>query len=231
MTMFCYKKISSPTLLGQKFAQAREELKFDLKKVSELSQISTKYLIALENNNFKILPTAKAHRLAYVREYARIVNLSPESCWEQFIAEGGMKNSDNEHPRTTIKRMPFTSISIFLRNSVLVGGVLVFVIYMVTQIAGIMRPPDLSIFAPAEGFVLNLPSTTLQGQTEKETKLTVNGQDVMVDEEGKFQLKMDLSEGVNTITVEAIKKHGKSSLITRHVVVKKAFKAEQVSLK
>jgi hypothetical protein len=42
----------------------------------------------------------------------------------------------------------------------------------------------------------------------------------MVNEQGHFETKVDLTTGLNTITILATKKHGKTTAITRHIVVK-----------
>ena len=67
---------------------------------------------------------------------------------------------------------------------------------------------------------MSKPQTLIEGETEKETKLTVNGKDVMVNEAGRFSTEIDLNDGVNTIAVSVTKKHGKTTTITRHVVVR-----------
>jgi len=50
--------------------------------------------------------------------------------------------------------------------------------------------------------------------------VSVNGKDVGTNEKGVFEAQIDLSVGVNTLTIEAKKKHGKTTQEVRHVVLK-----------
>lgn len=220
MTIFCYQKVSPPMRLGEKFQKAREEKNLDKKAFTHLTQIPEKYLSAIEEGAFDTLPKAKAHRLAYIRSIARVLEIPSDECVVQFEKEAGLDNADLAHPLRNQKLFPLTTISIFLRNLTLSGLVVFFIGYLVWQVQGVLQPPYLTVFTPTEGNVVAIPKTTIQGETEKETHLTVNGQDIMVNEQGKFSTDIDLSSGVNTIQISATKKHGKTTTIVRHVVVK-----------
>lgn len=223
MTIFCYKKVSPTMRLGEKFQKARESRSLSLDSLSQSTRIPLKYLYAIESSRFNELPKAKAHRTAYIKEFAVELGLSPAESLEQFEQEAGFENVSQIHPHKSIKLFPFASISIFLRNATVFAMVLFFAGYLVWQVKGILEPPHLAIFSPSEGFVVSSPRTVIEGETEKETKLTVNGQEVMVSEEGKFATEIDLKNGVNTIMISATKKHGKTTTITRHIVVKLPF--------
>ena len=169
--------------------------------------------------------------MAYVREYAAQLGLDAKECVRQFTAEEGLKDTAAIHPKRMLRQFPFAAISILVRNTVLASIVLVFAGYLVWQIRAIVEPPRLLVHAPVEGVIIREAHTIIQGETEKESTLTVNGQEIMVNEAGKFETKIDLSPGVNTITISASKKHGKTTVVTRHLVVKPSPKIEPLSLK
>lgn len=206
--------------LGERFQKAREEKNLDRKGLIRLTQIPEKYLSAIEEGAFNTLPKAKAHRLAYIRSIAKALEIPIDECVVQFEKEAGLDNADLAHPLRSIKLFPFSTISIFIRNLTVTALVFMFAGYLVWQVRGVLQPPRLVIYAPTEGNVVTIPRTTILGETEKETHLTVNGQDIMVSEQGKFSADIDLSGGVNTIQISATKKHGKTTTIVRHVVVK-----------
>lgn len=220
MTVFCYKKLDATVRLGDRFRLQREALGLDIITASNRTHLATKYITAIEAGNFLQLPKARGYRLAYIREYATELGLPANDCLDQFSREDGLEDAQQIHPKRDIRWLPFSSISIFVRNIVFVGGALLFLGYLAWQIHGILQPPKLLVYSPLEGFVLGQPTTIVQGEAEKESRLTVNGQDVMVDEAGRFEAKIDLSTGVNTITIQATKKHGKTSTVVRHLVVK-----------
>jgi cytoskeletal protein RodZ len=231
MTMFCFKKVNPCLRLGDKIKKTREDRGLDLISVSKLTRIPQKYLTAIETGNYSLLPMAKAHRIAYIREIAKIFQLPAEECLEQFENEFGLAGADLEHPRRGIKLFPFSSISIFIRNFAAFAMVFVFAGYLMWQVRGILQPPHLAVFSPDEGFIVATAHTTIEGETEKESRLTVNGADVMVNEQGKFSAQIDLGPGVNTIQISATKKHGKTTTITRHIVVKLPAGRDPLTLK
>jgi len=206
--------------LGEKFKKASEEKNLDKKTLLQLTHIPEKYLTAIEEGTYDILPKAKSHRLAYIRSLAKALEIPSDECIVQFEKEAGLDNADLAHPLRSIKLFPFASISIFFRNLLVIALVILFSGYLVWQVRGILQPPYLAVFTPAEGNLVFSPRTTIQGETEKESRLTVNGQEIMVNEQGKFSTDIDLSGGVNTIQISATKKHGKTTTIVRHVVVR-----------
>jgi cytoskeletal protein RodZ len=206
--------------LGEKFHKIRTERHLEVDTVSRMTRIPPKYLEAIESGSFCSLPKARSHRTAYIRELARILEISPEECLEQFDKEAGFKDAPITHPHQGIRMFPFASISIFVRNIAIGALVVSFAGYLIWQVKGILEPPYLTIFSPSEGYIVSTPKATVEGETEKESRLTVNGQEVMVSEQGKFSTQIDLGAGVNTIDISATKKHGKTTTITRHIVVK-----------
>lgn len=234
MTILCYKKVIPPMRFGEKIKKTREEKQIEIKTLAKLTRIPEKYLIAIEESTFNILPKAKAHRIAYVRSIAKALLLPADECLTQFEKELGLEDTHLPHPLSGIRMFPFSSISIFLRNLTAGALVIVFAGYLVWQVKGVLQPPKLSVFSPTEGHIVSSPRITIQGETEKESRLTVNGMEIMISEQGKFAADIDLSHGVNTIEISATKKHGKTTTIIRHVVVKStptAGSSQTVSLK
>lgn len=231
MSIFCLKKLDPSQRLGNKLREKREAAGLTVEDIAAQRRIQKKYLEALESNNFRLLPNARAYRLAYVREYAEALGLEPKACVAQFVREEGLGDTAPVHPHRTIKLFPFASISMFARNALLICVVLLFGGYLATQIRGILRPPKLAVFTPQDGYVVTDLATVVQGETEPEARLTINGQNVVVDEAGRFETKVDLTAGVNTITVLAAKKHGKTTTVVRNLVVKARSQTEPISLK
>lgn len=84
-------------------------------------------------------------------------------------------------------------------------------------------PPTLSVSAPAEGLVTNAQELTVTGTTNDATSkpvtVTVNGEAVAVNGDGTFSKAITLASGTNTVTVIATDKAGKTTTVTRTVVL------------
>ena len=220
MPVFCLKNLEPARRVGERLKKAREEQQLSLDDLSKKTRIPLKYLEAIELGRFKELPQAKAHRLAYIREYAGALDLNPASFLYQFSQEADLTNDLPTDPSRTIKLWLRRSLSNIFRNVAIAILLLGFLGYLTWQVNGILQPPKLSVFTPADGYISSKLVALVQGETEKEVRLTVNGKDIMPNDKGRFEIPVDLSNGVNTITISAIKKHGKITTITRHVIVK-----------
>lgn len=220
VSAFFSKKLNGRTTLGERFQKARRDFGIDLKTAATAVRIPEKYLSALEKNRFQDLPGAKVYRQNYVRQYAKFLHLDENETSKQFAQEKGFKNLETIHPKKPKRNAPLFSFSIFARNLLVVGLILLFTGYLGWQVKRVIEPPDLVIYNPAEGITVENHDIVIQGETEKECHVAINGQEITPDEKGRFNLSMNLSEGLNTIVVTATKKHGKTSSVTRHIVVK-----------
>ncbi len=218
MSIFCYKKIDASKNLGWELKTIRENIHLTLDEVVKKTNVPLKYLEALENNRFFELPKAKSHRQAYVRELCILYDLNFETIAYKFNCEGGLKFL-SKHYLPKIDPNNLQPFSLFIRNFALISFVFLFIVYIGWQIHGIITPPKLIVYSPIEGQVSNRAETTVQGETDRESQLEVNGKEIKVNEQGKFNDVILLSNGVNTITLSTTKKHGKTTIVTRHVVV------------
>ncbi len=218
MSIFCYKKIDASKNLGWELKTIRENIHLTLDEVVKKTNVPLKYLEALENNRFFELPKAKSHRQAYVRELCKLYDLNFETIAYKFNCEGGLKFL-SKHYLPKIDPNNLQPFSLFIRNFALISFVFLFIVYIGWQIHGIITPPKLIVYSPIEGQVSNRAETTVQGETDRESQLEVNGKEIKVNEQGKFNDVILLSNGVNTITLSTTKKHGKTTIVTRHVVV------------
>ena len=96
-------------------------------------------------------------------------------------------------------------------------------------------PPTLTVLAPVDGLVTNNKSLTVSGTTNDATSspvsVKVNGTAVSVASNGAFTTSVTLNEGTNTITIIATDSAGKSSTVTRSVILDtKAPKITSVTL-
>ena len=228
MSIFCYKNLETATHLGVELMTARENKKMSLADVERLSHIPLKYLQALESGEFCQLPNGHAHLKAYLRKLCDLYEIDSENIVYKFRCEDGFKNSVhyNLNKKNKILNLNFLAV----RYLAVATFVLFVVGYLIFQIYGITTPPKLVIYSPIEGQLTNHTEISVQGNTDKECHLLANGQEIKVDENGGFNTTILLSDGVNTLTLSTTKKHGKTTTLTRHVVVNDKA-AQKVTIK
>ena len=220
MGIFCFKNIKTSERLGEELKNTREKKGIDLTTAASETHISQKYLEAIEQSNFSILPPTYAHRLAYIKKYAKFLELDEKKIADRFSKDEGMENINSNLMVPQQQKLKVPSLFVLVRNLVISIFLILFVFYAFWQIQGVLRPPTLVVYSPSEGFVANTLNILVEGYTDKETHVTVNGQEIMVDEDGRFSSNIDLSKGINTINIVANKKHGKTTSITRNIIVK-----------
>jgi transcriptional regulator with XRE-family HTH domain len=220
MSIFCPKKILPPVRVCLRLKNTREQQGKNLDDLARQLRLSKKYLLAIEECNFAELPQARAYRLAYLRQYALALDLNPDAIVDQFIRDGGLADIETAGFKQRSQLSWFLSLPHLTRTVTMIFIIVLFVGYLLWQLQGIIQPPRLVIYSPVEGYLTNEKTVLVQGETEPENKLTLNGQTIQANERGRFESKLDLTIGVNTISVSAIKKHGKITTVIRHVVAK-----------
>jgi cytoskeletal protein RodZ len=81
--------------LGNILREAREAKGLTLSEVQDQIRISTKFLAAMENGQYNLLPTP-VHVKGYLRNYARFLNLDPVPMLERY--EFGAKSKTKKKP-------------------------------------------------------------------------------------------------------------------------------------
>lgn len=218
MVGFQIKKIKKAERLGDVLHQAREKQNLTLEKVGRSLGIAAKYLKALEKNCFQALP-GEIYVKSFIKKYSELLNLNPSLLLTQYQTEKqNNRAKDKPRPALSCRFSHLWSIPRLLRNSLALTIVIILIGYLSWQIKGIFQPPTLQISAPSEGMVSPDPNLKIAGQTIPEIKVQINGEDIISNGQGSFEEQVALHEGLNIITIRAVKKHGQSTTITRNVI-------------
>jgi len=205
-----------------KLREARIERNVSLTELSKKTKINKEHLLALEECRFDDLPFANIYKKNFIKAYCKALNICGDDCCRQFDEEEIVKNpyispkNKKTHTPNILHNLP-----LFLRFGILMGIASIFIGYLGLQVKHILEPPKLTIYTPEEGFITDTNTVIVQGKTEKESEVSINGTNIKHNDDGRFKEAIDVSDGVNTITITAKKKHGKITSDTRHVIVRK----------
>ncbi|GAB4072631.1 helix-turn-helix domain-containing protein [Barrientosiimonas marina] len=89
--------------IGEKLREAREKQNMSLETMQETTKIQKRYLEAIENENFSILPGTFYAR-AFIKEYATAVGLDPNELLEEYNAEVPQTEEDNSAHYSQVHR-------------------------------------------------------------------------------------------------------------------------------
>ncbi|WP_106497560.1 helix-turn-helix domain-containing protein [Lentibacillus sp. Marseille-P4043] len=89
--------------IGTRLKEARMEKELSLDSVQETTKIQKRYLMAIEEGNFHILP-GKFYARAFIKEYANAVGLDPNELLEEYKEEIPETDEDSTAQYTRIQR-------------------------------------------------------------------------------------------------------------------------------
>jgi len=220
---FRKKDLSRQVRVGQCLKEAREKSGLTIKQIAKQTNITECYLLAIENGKTDKMP-ALIFQKNYVKEFARAVGLDGEKIVRQYIEDEIIDSGEAENVDLVLKkrntRRYLSNLPFYVRVFGVIGVIFLALLYLGFQIKNIVDPPRLEVYTPTDGFITEHASVLVQGETDPEMRLDINGKEISNGTDGRFKEEVDLQEGVNTIVVTAKKKHGKTTTLTSHVIFK-----------
>ena len=222
MITFNNHKISaSLEALGEQLKQARQEKKIKIKDAAAKLNINSNYLNALETGNFNKLP-AGIYGKKILQEYGEFLNLEIKPLLEIYDNETRKYAADKQKElfaQKAPKSFHFFAIPKIIKNSLIALTVVVLTAYLGFCVEKIISPPKLIIYYPDKDITIKERHIKIQGKTEKEAKLTINKEMVLIGPRGNFAKDIDLKNGLNIILISAQKKYSRKNDLTRKIIV------------
>lgn len=215
MVGFVRKKVKSYTL-AEKLKKVREECGISLSEISKVTKIRKIYLEKIENGNFDELP-ADVYVKGFLKNYADYINLDAGEVLKQYEKERGVFSSIKK--TRTITRQPnwlgrFKVPMVTITPRIMAAAffsVLVFLgfLYFYRELGKFSEVPRLVIVHPTSDTSTPSGSIDVIGITDKENKVTINGQPVYVNDSGQFSETLSLQKGLNSIFIKSVNRFGK----------------------
>lgn len=210
---FQTKKIKSQKTLAETFKSARVKKEVSLSEAEIATKVRAKFLLALENAEWKVLPQ-EVYLRGFVSAYAKYLDLPIDQVMVLFDKEVKIRRGKSKAKisyNQTLKQKKVIITPKFLAYF----GISVFVVslftYIILQILNFAGNPNLKIIAPENNLVTEVDSIDLSGITDTDTSVVINNENVPVSGDGRFLLQLKLHRGVNVIKVKAINKAKKES--------------------
>ncbi len=204
----------SPRFLGDYLKQRRLNFNIDFSEIERDTGIRPEYIDALEKRAFDKLP-ADIYLIPITRQYAKYLGLDEEAIVEQLKQEkADYLNHQNILHQETNKIVlshttPITGKKIFISLATSILALVVF--YVVQQFYQVSSPPDIVIFEPASGITINSGNILVKGKTSNATKIEFNGKVINTDNDGQFNIPVDLKNGENNIAIVATSNNGQKN--------------------
>lgn len=204
--------------VGSILKEARTAKNLTLENVERDTKIRIKFLRAIEDDAYQLLPSP-IYAKGFVKNYSEYLGLDGAFVMAFFRRQFDGMNHVNILPKADenigsrgwrITPGKFLAIvAVFL--------VALFLTYFGLQYRKLQLPPTLTITEPIGESIVQERKLDVLGVTDPDTTITVNGLTVLVRSDGKFFTQLTLEPGVNTVTVIATSRFGKTRTEVRKV--------------
>lgn len=185
------------------------------KKLAEMTSIPERYLKAIYEGDVKNLPAVPYVR-GYLVRIGEILEIDGQELWQAYQNKTQLRAS-GEADKLPTNRFAFRKANKKKwALAVIIAIVLVFLAYQAT---GFFGTPSIEISSPAtESTIVNSSVIDLRGEINPQDSLTVNGEEISTDVNGRFEKQFSLEPGLNTIEFKVKRVLGKEVKITRQVI-------------
>jgi cytoskeletal protein RodZ len=228
-SVFTKKSVRTLTL-GEKLRNLRSERRISLGEVSRVTRIQVKYLEYLEDGEYNKLPV-DVYVKGFLRGYAQFLGVDDGILMRLYEKEKGIKNNlEKVSPNKTIEKEKINISPFLITPKVLVFFVFSFiffggVFYLYKEIDAFANTPKLIIINPAQNSSSDGNSVVVEGITDKDARVFINNQPILVSDEGRFSEDLALQSGTNTININAINRFEKTT--SEDLIIQSNYKQEE----
>ena len=206
--------------VGQRLRKERLRQKKTLEEVASALKIKPAFLTAIEHGEFNKLPSV-SYAQGFVHNYSNYLGIPKAEITALFKREFDEKKEFKVLPDALVKKEEFPIRRMKVHHSLLLAGTVIgiFLLYLLFQYRSAFIPPYLEVIQPKENSITSA-ELTVKGIADTNATIYVNDQSVPVNNNGEFSRRLMLFPGKTAITVKAINRFGKESLIERTIEVK-----------
>src|SRR3989338_438908 len=213
------KAIKEPESLGERLKERRESLGLTIQVLAQEVQAPQKYIMGLEEDRYEVF-SAKIYALGFLKKILGVLNFEGRG---EFLKEfsnewdvqmfrtrkelAPLHENRGEEPLVTPTRLGIAAGVLFL---------VLFLVFFGFRLTRFVGTPRLVIEEPDNSAAFEGPVIRVKGRTEKESRLTVNGRELKIDEVGNFSEEIELAAGLNSLEFLVQNRFGKESKEVRH---------------
>ncbi len=200
----------------------RSDRRISLTDVSKNTNIQVKYLEFIEEGSYDNLP-ADVYVKGFLKSYADFMSIDDQSLIKLFEKEKEIKKNlrlsknKKENGKNNFRLLKPLKINSFVFTPKIIAGTLITflviagVVYLYKEIGSFANVPRLVVLNPEQNAIVSGNSLVIEGVTDRDAKLLVNGQPVLVNDEGNFRENLILQAGSNVISIKSINRFKKET--------------------
>lgn len=184
-------------------------------RMRQLTGITERYILAFTEGSKEKLPAAPYVR-GYLMRIAGILDLNGQELWEAYKNEL-LINSSGPLDRLPENRFALKKLSKKWLAGATVAVLLI--VYLAINANRFLGRPEITITSPApETLVTTASALNLVGQINPTDKLMISGEEVQIDDNGRFEKNYELEPGLNRIEFLVKRFLGKEAKVIKQVI-------------
>jgi cytoskeleton protein RodZ len=204
---------------GQLLREKRELKELTIGEMATRIKVKPEYLFAIENSDFSSLPTPTATK-GFLRNYARALHLNPDTIVAMFRRDWQVSEQGEIVPHGLVEPVAKKPRLISANALLTIAAVLIFVAFLGFQLYNWWSLPKIDLIQPDEGEVYG-ELVTVKGTTNRDATITINDQQVLVNDDGQFTLDLLFPAGTHSVLIKAVSRQGKTRLLERTFQISK----------
>ena len=193
--------------VSEQLRKGREQRELSLEECAKSIHIQPKFLQALEESKFDELP-GEMYTRAWIRKYATYLDLDLKRLMISYDKERTIRNKATHDQKTSTFNVAHQLWDFFtMRRLIILFAALILLGYVGVIIYQTISQPRIVLNIPLTGFRTQSNSIIIKGQTETGALVQINQQPIALDAHGIFEQELTLRDGLNTVHIEAQKKH------------------------
>ena len=205
--------------LGQRLYDERKRKGLSLEEVAAGIKIRSEFLMAIEKGDYASLPSP-TYAQGFVSNYATYLGFPKRETLALFRREFDEQKAFKVLPKGFSSKEAYHKKPLqFRRTTMAIIAIFICLfLYLVFQYRSVFLSPTLTVSDPKPGSNVK-QDVFVDGHTDADAVVSVNGEIVSVDSAGAFKKHLSLLPGKSDIQIIAKNRYGKFSTIDRIVNV------------
>jgi len=206
---------------GVRLLEERVKKGYTLDEVSKATKIRASFLVAIENGEYKKLPSGTyAH--GFVRNYAKFLGLPENELLALFKREYDEDKFVKVLPDGFARQDEFSLSKIKFAQTfkILILVFIALLAYIIFQYRSAIFNPPLNVSKPLEGDIIKTQEVVVAGKTDPNSTVFINNETASLDKDGNFTKTINVFPGRAKITIKSVNNFNKTTTLERHIEVK-----------
>ncbi len=203
--------------VGEILKKAREEKRYSLYKLEERTKIKKEYIEAIEKEQWEKLPEFTVVS-GFVKNIAAELGVDEKETAALLRRDYPPKDV-TINPKPDVKKKFTWSPRITFITSIIIVMILILG-YLGFQYTNFIKPPKLEVYEPQQGAIVESQTVNIVGMVDPESTVVINNQPILINEDGNFEVEIDIGKDTKDLVVVATSRSGKETIVRRDIVLK-----------